>query len=125
MKSRLLVLLAIPTLFAADYAAEGKLWWAHVQFLADDGLEGRNPGTPGFGKAVQYVGAQFDKLGLQPAGTSGYLQPIRFESRRVTEPTLELVRDGKTEALAVGQDATISSRGDVAPLVEAPMVFVG
>jgi Peptidase family M28 len=124
MNRLLLPVLAATTLFA-DYAAEGKIWWAHVQFLADDSLAGRNPGTPGFLKAVQYVEAQLEKLGLQPAGTSGYLQPIQFESRAITDPKLELLRDGKSEALAVGQDATISSRGDVAPVVEAPMVFVG
>lgn len=30
-----------------DLTAEGKAWWAHVQYLADDRLEGRNVGTPG------------------------------------------------------------------------------
>lgn len=111
-------------LFAADYAADGKLWWAHVQFLADDKLEGRNTGSPGFLKAVQYVESQFEKLGLKPAGTSGYLQPIQFESRSISESSLELVRDGKAEPLSAGE-ASLSSRADVQPLVEAPMVFVG
>jgi hypothetical protein len=111
-------------LFAADYAAEGKLWWAHIQFLADDKLEGRNTGSPGFLKAAQYVSAQFEKLGLKPAGTDGYLQPIHFESRSISESSLELVRDGKAEPLAAGE-ASLSSRADVQPLVEASMVFVG
>jgi len=62
--SRALLLLATGAgLFAADYAAEGKLWWAHIQFLADDKLEGRVVGSPGYLKAVQYVETQFDKLG--------------------------------------------------------------
>jgi hypothetical protein len=111
-------------LSAADYAADGKLWWAHIQFLADDKLEGRNTGSPGFLKAVQYVESQFEKLGLKPAGTSGYLQPIDFESRTLSESSIELVRDGKAEPVAAG-DASLSARADVAPLVEAPMVFVG
>src|SRR5579883_2520644 len=91
------------SLFAADYSADGKLWWAHIQFLADDKLEGRNTGSPGFLKAVQYVESQFEKLGLKPAGTSGYLQPIQFESRTLSQSSLELVRDGKTEAIAAGE----------------------
>jgi Zn-dependent M28 family amino/carboxypeptidase len=111
-------------LFAADYAADGKLWWAHIQFLADDKLEGRNTGSPGFLKAVQYVETQFEKLGLKPAGTSGYLQPIDFESRSLSESSIELVRDGKAEPVAAGE-ASLSARADVAPVVEAPMVFVG
>ena len=40
---------------STDLAAEGKAWWAHIQFLADDKLEGRNVGTPGYEKAVEYV----------------------------------------------------------------------
>jgi hypothetical protein len=110
--------------FAADYAADGKLWWAHIQFLADDKLEGRNTGSPGFLKAAQYVTAQFEKLGLKPAGAEGYRQPVHFESRSFSESSLELIRDGKAEPLA-SNEATLGSRGDVQPLVEAPMVFVG
>ena len=67
---------------------------------------------------------QFDKLGLKPAGTKGYLQPVRFETRQLTESSLELIVDGKAEPVAAAE-ATLSSRGDVQPLVEAPMVFVG
>ena len=52
---------------SADLASEGKSWWAHVQFLADDKLEGRNVGTPGFDKAVEYVEGQFKAIGLKPA----------------------------------------------------------
>jgi hypothetical protein len=120
---RLIPLIAVSAL-AADYAAEGKLWWSHIQFLADDQLEGRNIGSPGFQKAVQYVETQFEKLGLKPAGTSGYLQPIKFETRLISESTVELVRDAATETIAPAE-AILSSRGDPAPLVEAPMVFVG
>ena len=124
-RSLTLAALFATSLVAADYAAEGKLWWAHIQFLADDKLEGRNTGSPGFLQAVRYVESQFEKLGLKPAGTSGYLQPIRFESRTLSDPSIELVRDGKTEAIAAGE-ASLSSRADVPEgAVEAPMVFVG
>src|SRR5215472_4329328 len=122
---RAFLLLAASCLFAADYAAEGKLWWAHIQFLADDKLEGRNTGSPGFLKAVQYVETQFDRLGLKPAGVKGYLQPVPLETRQITEASIELIRDGKAEAVVNGQEATLTSRGDVQPLVEAPIVFVG
>ena len=66
------------TVFAADYAAEGKLWWAHIQFLADDKLEGRNTGSEGYRKAVAYVAGRFDRMGLLPAGTSSYEQQVKF-----------------------------------------------
>src|ERR1035438_7939984 len=61
-----LILAAAPLLATVvDYAAEGKLWWAHIQFLADDKLQGRNVGTPEFLQAVEYVSGQFQKLGLK------------------------------------------------------------
>jgi len=44
---------------------------AHDQFLASDLLEGRGPGTRGDEIAQQYIAAQFESYGLQPAGDGG------------------------------------------------------
>jgi len=123
-----LILAAAPLLAAAiDYAAEGDLWWAHVQFLADDKLEGRNTGTEGFRKAVEYVTAGFEQFGLKPAGTSGYLQPVKFETRLLVpeQSSLALVNNGKVEPLAMGTDAALNARAGAEDTVEARMVFVG
>ena len=111
----------------ADLTAEGKSWWAHVQFLADDKLEGRNIGTPGYDTAVDYVEGQFKAIGLKPAGINGFRQPVKLESRQLTpdQTRIALVRDGKEEALAIGQDASLSARGELDGSIEAPMVFVG
>src|ERR1700730_3386930 len=130
MKTPALLLTAAGLLGAAaslDFAAEAKLWGAQIQFLADDKLEGRNVGTEGFHKAVQYVSREFERFGLKPAGTSGYLQPIRFESRLLVEDqsSLTLVRDGKEEKLALGSEANLSPRADLAASIEAPLVFAG
>src|SRR5437868_1736535 len=129
MKRPVLLTMAALPLFAAaiDYTAEGKLWWAHIQFLADDKLEGRNTGSEGFRKAVEYVSGQFERAGLKPAGTSGYLQPVMFETRVVVpeESSLALIRDGNVEPLALGMDATLNARASASETVEAPMVFVG
>src|SRR5262245_13154766 len=84
------------TVNAADFALEGKLWWAHIQFLADDKLQGRDTGSEGLRQAETYVSKQFDRIGLKPAGTSAYLQPVKLERRRVVpdESSLALIRDG-------------------------------
>ena len=34
---------------------DGNSWWAHVKFLADDSLEGRNTGSEGLKKAEAYA----------------------------------------------------------------------
>src|SRR6476619_7584624 len=41
---------------------------AHVRFLSDDLLEGRGPASRGSELAMKYVAAQFERLGLEPAG---------------------------------------------------------
>ncbi len=121
------LLVAAGSLLAADFAAEGNLWWAHIQYLADDKLEGRQPGTDGYRKAVEYVQTNFERIGLKPGGTDGYQQPVKFETRLVVEDqsSLSLVRGDQVETLASGQGATLSGRANLAPAVEAPMAFVG
>ena len=68
------------------------------------------------------VSGEFERAGLKPMGTDGYQQPVKFEKRELVaaESSAVLVRDGKSEPLG-----TVSPRGDLAPEVEAPMVFVG
>ena len=46
----------------------------HVQYLASDVLEGRRAGSVGEQKAVDYIIAQYENVGLQPKGETGYLQ---------------------------------------------------
>ena len=91
-----------------DLLSEGKAWWAHIQFLADDKLEGRNVGTPGYEKAVDYVEGQMRSIGLKPAGTAGFRQPVKFDSRTLAadQTQIALVRDGKEQPLTVGQEAS-------------------
>jgi Zn-dependent M28 family amino/carboxypeptidase len=112
---------------AADYVAEGNRWWSHIQTLADDNMEGRNTGSEGHRKAAQYVAGEFERAGLKPAGTSGYLQPMTFNAAQIDEPqcNVALVRDGKTEPLKLGEDVTIRVTSTTAPSIDAPLVFVG
>ncbi len=112
---------------ATDWQAMGKLWWAHVQFLADDSLEGRGTGSAGFEKAADYMAAQFRAAGLQPAGVDGYRQPINFEVAQIDETgcSLALLRDGQAQPLTLGEDAVISVSSHTANHVEAAMVFAG
>src|SRR5438105_2017333 len=52
-------------------AVDPQVLRAHLEFLADDALEGRRPGTRGGELAAKYIAAQFERLGLEPAGDSG------------------------------------------------------
>lgn len=112
---------------AALGAADAQSWWAHVKFLADDSLEGRDSGSAGHRKAAAYVAAEFKRAGLEPGSAAGYIQPVKFRSRKIVEDksSLALVRDGKTEPIVLGDEATFNMRVEPAPTVEAPIVFVG
>ena len=107
--------------------SDGHRWWSHVTVLADDRLEGRNTGSAGHRKAAEYVAAEFARAGLKPAGTDGYLQPVRLISREIDEDhsSLTLLKSTGPEPLVLGRDAIISMRIDPAPAVESEMVFVG
>src|SRR5579862_9808307 len=121
-------LLSVSWLSAADVAKEGVRWWSHIQVLADDKLEGRNTGSDGHRKAAGFVAGEFERVGLKPAGTSGYMQSVTFDVRQLDEgaSSLALVRKGNvTVPLTLGEDANIGFRGDIAPAVEAAAVFVG
>ena len=106
---------------------DGNTWWAHVKTLANDNMEGRETGSEGLRKAEAYVVEQLKQAGLQPAGADGYYQPIKFESRQIIEndSSLALVTKGKVQPLTLGDDAYFNTRADLAPALDAPLVFVG
>src|SRR5271166_1629791 len=112
---------------STDWNALGQRWWTHVQFLADDSLEGRDTGSRGFEKAADYMAEQFRAAGLQPAGSDGYRQPMGFHVVRIDEDhsSLELLRDGKAQPVKLGDDAILNVNSRAAENVEAATVFVG
>jgi len=111
----------------ASVAADGNSWWKHIEFLADDSLAGRDTGSPGHQRAAEYVAAEFQKSGLEPAGTRGFMQPVSFRTRRIDESrsSLSLTRNGAIIPLTLGEHANFSLRIDPAASVEAPLVFAG
>lgn len=127
MLATLSVCVAAVTTAIGPLAANEDRWWTHVQALANDGMEGRNTGSPAHKRAADYVAGVFQNSGLEPAGVSGYIQPVQFKTRTIVEAksSLALVRNGKTEALTLGEDANISMPVDPVAALEAPLVFVG
>lgn len=63
---------------SADIAADALL--AHIKFLAADELKGRGNGTDELEIAADYIGRQFELLGLEPGGTDGYFQPFDLQA---------------------------------------------
>src|SRR5258708_6014814 len=112
---------------AASDEARGKVWWAHVQYLANDSMKGRLTGSEEYLQAAAYVVDQFKSYGLQPAGVNGYYQPVRFDVQRVVadRSSLSLVVDGKAEPLVLGKDAILGVRSAQRAVGNGPLMFIG
>lgn len=126
-RASLFTSVAVTFLLAADSDQPGKRWWAHVRYLADDRLEGRLTGTAGYRLAAEYVADHFKEYGLQPAGTEGYFQPVKFDVQHVIagESKLVLKASESEKPVSLGEDALLGSRLPQPKEIEAPLVFVG
>jgi len=110
-----------------DFSAER--FKAHVTFLADDLLEGREAGTRGHEIAARYVASEFAQLGLKPGGTNGtYFEEVDLleASNTGARPTLKISTPHGARTLRVGETAIVRGplNGGTAH-VTAPLVFVG
>jgi len=110
MKKILLVLVVFPLLTFAQTKKQRKAQekadkitftniQSHIQYLADDKLQGRRTGTEGELLAMKYIADQFAKNGLQPKGTNGFIQEFTInEGKQFDETNNTLsVNDNKLE----------------------------
>lgn len=114
---------------AAPDAGSAERIKAHVAFLADDLLQGREAGTPGFDIAAAYVASQLAQLGVKPgAADSSYFQAVPMAGyRSAGEGKLTLAVKGRPATpLVFGQDY-VPGRNPLSATthVAAPLVFVG
>jgi Zn-dependent M28 family amino/carboxypeptidase len=102
-------------------ALDPRVLRAHLEFLADDALEGRAPGTRGGETAAKYIATQFERLGLVPAGDSGtYFQRVPIIAL-TPKPTLGVSGapgqpyEWKKDFVmwSMRNDSLVSARGDV------------
>jgi aminopeptidase YwaD len=71
---------------------------SHIEYLASDKLEGRRTGTEGESLAAEYIASTFQRAGLQPKGTEGYLQPFPVSQGRAIAPATALtINDTRLE----------------------------
>ena len=102
---------------------------AHLRFLADDELEGRETASRGLRVSENYVAAQFRSYGLEPGGDAGtYFQtvPLRQSVRDPSGSRFRLQRDGSGAELTAGADFFVSpAMVNAESSVTAPVVFVG
>jgi hypothetical protein len=131
LRSSLFLLVLLPCaaqkISEKDAVSEGQRWWKHIEYLADDKLEGRNVGTPGFQMAADYVAARFKEYGLEPGANGSYFQPMKFAVQKLDlkQSSVELVRDGKSKPLVIGSDLVVGAGTPAPKEVSAGLVFIG
>ena len=127
LSSLMLSTMAAPALADTD-AARGAHIWSLVQTLADDRYEGRGTGSAGYDRAAAVVAARLKAIGLTPAGTQGFYQPIDFIAQRFLAQGSSVSLSGPAGALALNVPNDIYFRGGHAypdRLDGVPLVFAG
>lgn len=99
---------------------------ADVQFLADDVLGGRAPGTSGGDVAARFIAARLQALGLRPAGDDGgYFQRLNLVAL-TPRASFVVGRQSGTTSLEIGTDFVAwSEQSENATAVDGDLVFVG
>lgn len=101
---------------------------AHMKFLADDLLEGRDTGSRGYDIAALYVASHFETLGLKPYGEDGYNQWMPARQTRLVSNSARftLHHDGEDleldypRAFFTGPSADATEQS-----ITAELIFVG
>ena len=111
-----------PEISAEDFSA-------HVKVLASDAFGGRQPGSEGEEKTVNYLRDQFRRLGLQPGNGDSYFQtvPMTETTADISRSRFVLRRGGQEQALAFGEQLVMGTRTGQADVrvADSAMVFVG
>lgn len=95
----------------------------HIEILASDRFEGRQPGTAGEALTASYIASQFSAAGLLPGYQGNYFQPVALISRSDDRATLSAqgprgTQQHEGEILALGNT-------DQVILEDVPVIFAG
>lgn len=113
---------------ASDQQLQDRLR-AHIEFLADDLMLGRQPGSDGYNIAANYVASQYRQMGLLPAGDGGtYFQQVPLRRAFLEPGSAEMAfesGDNATSLVFVEDFFMGPSLVRTTSELEAGMVFVG
>lgn len=100
---------------------------AHIEVLAADDFEGREPGTEGEARTLRYLGRQWFEIGLV-SGTNDpgneWFAPVQLVAREPAGSTVRFFRGGRPLFVDPSQVIMLTS-GRRALVRDAPLLFVG
>jgi Zn-dependent M28 family amino/carboxypeptidase len=107
---------------APEFTPEG--FRAHVAFLGDDRLEGRDAGSRGYELGALYVGTRFEALGLKPVAKDGWFQQVPFLEYKPAQGPAAVTIGGRR--FEHGREILLAPTPEPGPVkIEAPVVFAG
>ncbi len=128
---RFVAVLLLSAIFSAGSAGAQPIGEAdllrHIEILASDRFEGREPGTTGENKTVNYIAGQWSAAGLEPAGDEGsWYAPVSLVERTPEIYRLQVADSRSRQFVRVAQDEIILRSRDASfRKLDMPMVFAG
>ncbi|MBL0021781.1 MAG: M28 family peptidase [Sphingomonadales bacterium] len=114
----------MPSAWAAAAISEDDLR-PHIEILASDAFEGREPGTEGERKTLEYLQAQWKKAGLKAAARDGsWLEPVAMV-RRVPVQSSASYHSGKDRLRLSNEDIVLIGLEANSETAAMPTIFVG
>ena len=111
---------------ARDKALEGQLM-AHIRVLASDDFEGREPGTQGEAKTLQYLAKAWFDIGLV-SGTNDpgneWFAPVTLVAREPATSSAQFARRGR-RVYAPTAGVLMLTSGKRSLVKDAPVLFIG
>ncbi len=96
---------------------------SNIKYISDDKFEGRSPGTTSGEAAAQYIADELKRVGVKPAVSGSYFQPVSLFAVKSNPNTILEVGDAKYN---FGDDFVGSTGAQTANVkLDADLVFVG
>ena len=111
----------------AAEAINGSAYREYVEALSADEMEGREPGSAGERKTIEYLEKEYLELGLQPAAGGDFRQEVALVEITGSQQALSFAKGAGGVTLAYGEDMVIGSRRvqPQASVSGSEVVFVG
>ncbi|MCJ2177108.1 M28 family peptidase [Novosphingobium album (ex Hu et al. 2023)] len=110
----------------ADRELEARLR-AHIEVLASDDFDGREPGTDGEARTLRYLGREWYNIGLV-SGTNDpgneWFAPVTLVAREPAASSARFLRKGYRTPIAP-QDVLVLTSGKRSLVRNAPLLFLG
>lgn len=99
----------------------------HIDVLASDAFEGREPGTEGEKKTIAYIAGQMRAIGLEPGADGSFYQPVEVIERKPGDQHIVFQgRKKKRDRVELDRDSILLlGRSERETIAGAPVIFAG